>query len=145
MDGGLPLPTCLMIFKKWVKELKEVSNITLVEPGHQYSEDDKLCAIATWTGGCCHSNMGMCYCHSNMGVCCYHNNVDVCVCCHSNMERLVLLLATWRGHLIHAHSNGNCTVCLQLSICTHTHTLAYTLSQAHTAMVYMNYTTVYQV
>ena len=49
VDGGLPLPTCLMIFKKWVKELKEVSNITLVEPGHQYSEDDKLCAIATWT------------------------------------------------------------------------------------------------
>eukprot|EP00731_Ephydatia_muelleri_P024305 Em0016g576a len=49
VDGGLPLPTCLMIFNKWVKELREASSITLVEPGHQYSEDDKLCAIATWT------------------------------------------------------------------------------------------------
>ena len=60
VDGGLPLPTCLMMFNKWVREMREAFAIVLVEPEHRYPEEAKLCAIATWTGG-------------------YHSNVDTWV------------------------------------------------------------------
>ena len=50
MDNGVPLATCLFLFSKWLKELKEQRGLCLMEPGHQYRPDRELCALATWTG-----------------------------------------------------------------------------------------------
>ena len=51
MDGGVPLPTCLYLFGRWVRSLREERGVCLMEPGQGYSScDDNLCALATWSG-----------------------------------------------------------------------------------------------
>ena len=49
MDAGIPLPTCLYLFKQWVSRLKEEMGVVLMEPGREYEEGEGLCAVATWT------------------------------------------------------------------------------------------------
>lgn len=47
----MPLPTCLYLFGRWVKSLREEKEVCLMEPGQEYSScADNLCAIATWSG-----------------------------------------------------------------------------------------------
>lgn len=50
VDDGVPLPTCLYLFGKWLRKLKEERELCLMEPGQQYSHDLELCALATWSG-----------------------------------------------------------------------------------------------
>ena len=51
MDGGIPLPTCLMLFNRWLQGLVRGRGLVLMEPGREYSaEEEGLCALATWSG-----------------------------------------------------------------------------------------------
>ena len=50
VDNGIPLPTCLFLFSKWLRQLKEERGVCLMEPGQQYSHNLELCALATWSG-----------------------------------------------------------------------------------------------
>ncbi len=47
--GGVPLPTCLLLFNQWLQKLREEVGVVLMEPGQEYCADDGLCALATWT------------------------------------------------------------------------------------------------
>lgn len=50
VNNGVPLPTCLMLFGRWLRKLTEERGVLLIEPGQKYSEDMTLCALVTWTG-----------------------------------------------------------------------------------------------
>ena len=50
VDAGVPLPTCLRLFNLWVRGIAEEREITLMEPGKEYSEQLSLCALGTWSG-----------------------------------------------------------------------------------------------
>ena len=50
VDSGIPLPTCLMLFRQWVQKLQEERSVCLMEPGRKYDLDTPLCTLATWTG-----------------------------------------------------------------------------------------------
>ena len=50
VDAGVPLPTCLRLFRQWVGSVSQRWSMLLMEPGHQYSEELNLCALATWSG-----------------------------------------------------------------------------------------------
>ena len=49
MDSGIPLPTCLYLFRKWVEQLKQEMGVVLMEPGCEYMDQDDLCALVTWS------------------------------------------------------------------------------------------------
>ena len=49
MDNGVPLPTCLYLFKQWVGRLREEVGVVLMEPGCEYTDRDPLCALVTWS------------------------------------------------------------------------------------------------
>ena len=50
VDNGVPLPACLTMFDRWLKGLEEEKNFVMMEPGQEYAEEARLCAVATWTG-----------------------------------------------------------------------------------------------
>ena len=50
VNNGVPLPTCLMLFNRWLKKLREERGVQLMEPGQEYIEEMTLSALATWTG-----------------------------------------------------------------------------------------------
>ena len=61
VDNGVPLATCLYLFGRWVKKIKEERGVVIMEPGKEYSQEMSLCALATWSGmlwmlvcGCTH-------------------------------------------------------------------------------------------
>ncbi len=49
MNSGIPLPTCLYAFNQWVKKLRDEMGVVLMEPEGKYTEEESLCAIATWS------------------------------------------------------------------------------------------------
>ena len=51
----MPLRTCLYLFGKWVRQMREEKGVCLMEPGQQYSHDMHLCALATWSGEMCNT------------------------------------------------------------------------------------------
>jgi len=50
VDGGVPIGTCIYLFKQWVREVEQKNQLVMMEPGVQYTGDQQLCAIATWSG-----------------------------------------------------------------------------------------------
>lgn len=48
VDGGVPLPTCLMVFMKWLRQ--HVAQLRLVFPGNNTEScAGKKCMFVTWT------------------------------------------------------------------------------------------------
>lgn len=50
VDNGVPLPTCLYLFGRWLRKVSEERGVVLMEPGQEYGEEMVLCALATWSG-----------------------------------------------------------------------------------------------
>ncbi|XP_064395186.1 ERI1 exoribonuclease 2-like isoform X2 [Halichondria panicea] len=49
VDNGIPVQTCLYLFKQWVMEMQQKTGLVMMEPGKAYSLEQQLCSFVTWS------------------------------------------------------------------------------------------------